>query len=91
MVFLDLYNAKVTDLGRRIASFPVAPRYGKMLALSHQHDLYGYTICIVAALSIQEMLIENVSAESEEKAKWMQTRRFWAGTGNSFLLGKTSF
>ncbi|KAK2584403.1 hypothetical protein KPH14_006785 [Odynerus spinipes] len=83
----DAYNAKVTPLGRSIAAFPVAPRYGKMLALSYQHDLLQYTICMVAALSVQEVLIEGLNMEGTSKNKWLQTRRTWAGIGNSLLLG----
>ncbi|XP_066602003.1 probable ATP-dependent RNA helicase kurz [Prorops nasuta] len=81
------YNAKVTQLGHSIAAFPVAPRYGKMLALSHQHNLLNYTICMVAALSVQEVLIEAFDVEGSTKNKWSQTRRLWAGTANSLLLG----
>ena len=29
-------RAKITKLGKAMAAFPVAPRFGKMLALSHQ-------------------------------------------------------
>ncbi|KAL2718178.1 putative ATP-dependent RNA helicase kurz [Vespula squamosa] len=81
------FNAKVTPLGRSIAAFPVAPRYGKMLALSYQHNLLQYTICMVAALSVQEVLIEGFNMEGKLKNKWLQTRRIWAGIGNSLLLG----
>lgn len=42
---------------------------------------------MVAALSIQEMLIEALSMEGSAKSKWLQIRRHWAGTGNSLLLG----
>nr|XP_012232791.1 PREDICTED: probable ATP-dependent RNA helicase kurz [Linepithema humile] len=83
----ETYCAKVTPLGHSIAAFPVAPRYGKMLALSHQHNLLKYTICMVAALSVQEVLIEALSMEGSAKNKWLQIRRHWAGTGNSLLLG----
>ncbi|XP_044261323.1 probable ATP-dependent RNA helicase kurz [Tribolium madens] len=79
-----LQKGQVTPLGRAIAKFPVLPRFGKMLALSHQQDLLPYTICLVAALSVQEVLQEN---ESEMKTKWAALRRRWAGTGNSLLLG----
>jgi hypothetical protein len=82
----DLYCAKVTNLGKSIAAFPVLPRYGKMLALSQQHNLIAYTVCMVAALSVQELLIEIFGADGNMK-KWTQIRRFWAGTGNSHLLG----
>lgn len=80
---------KVTPLGTAISAFPVAPRYGKMLALSHQHSLLPYTVCMVAALSVQEVLIEVSMSEeqTEQKSKWFRKRMVWAGTGNSLLLG----
>ncbi|XP_012532022.1 probable ATP-dependent RNA helicase kurz [Monomorium pharaonis] len=83
----DIYCAKVTPLGRSIAAFPVSPRYGKMLALSHQHNLSKYTICMVAALSVQEVLLEAFDTDGSAKSKWLETRRSWAGTGNNLLLG----
>ena len=49
---------KITALGRTISKFPVAPKYGKMLALSHQHNLTQHTVTMVAALSMQEVLVE---------------------------------
>lgn len=81
------YNAKVTPLGRSIAAFPVAPRYGKMLALSHQHNLLEYTVCMVAALSVQEVLMEAFEMDGNSRNKWLQMRRFWASTGNNLFLG----
>ncbi|XP_058790532.1 probable ATP-dependent RNA helicase kurz [Phymastichus coffea] len=83
----DLYCAKITDLGKSIAAFPVLPRYGKMLALSQQHNLIAYAICMVAALSVQELLVEAFGIDDNVKTKWTQIRRSWVGTGNSFLLG----
>lgn len=85
---LEIYWRKITPLGRSIAVFPVSPRYGKMLALSNQHNLSKYTICMVAALSVQEVLIETLDIDGPTKSKWLQTRRYWAGTGNNLLLGK---
>ncbi|KAI4454445.1 atp-dependent rna helicase [Holotrichia oblita] len=84
-----LENSKVTPLGRAVAKFPVLPRFGKMLALSLQFDLLPYTICIVAALSVQEVLLETPIGPSsaEIKEKWLIKRRYWAGEGNSLLLG----
>lgn len=81
---------KVTPLGLAISAFPVAPRFGKMLALSHQQSLLPYTVCMVAALSVQEVLQE-VTTSDEETAKqnldWYRRRKQWAGTGNLLLLG----
>lgn len=81
--------AKITKLGSSIAAFPVAPRFGKMLALSHQQKLLEYTITMVAALSVQEVLQEvPLAGESGNKdSKWRSKRRAWAGTGNSLMLG----
>lgn len=82
---------RVTELGRAISAFPVAPRFGKMLALSHQQNLLPYTTCMVAALSVQEVLVEVSMSEQEQHAaqknKWIAKRKTWAGTGNSLLLG----
>ena len=60
-----------------------------MLALSKQNDLIPYTICMVSALSVQELLVESFGS-GEKNNKWVQSRRSWAGTGNSFLLGKSN-
>lgn len=83
-------TTKVTPLGQAISVFPVAPRFGKMLALSHQQNLLPYTICMVAALSVQEVLHE-VSFVSNDtnskKSKWFLRRKAWAGIGNSLFLG----
>ncbi|XP_055640635.1 probable ATP-dependent RNA helicase kurz [Toxorhynchites rutilus septentrionalis] len=80
--------SRVTELGRTISAFPVAPRFGKMLALSHQQGLLAYTVCMVAALSVQEVLQEvSLSDDSDEHKKWRIKRKSWAKTGNSLLLG----
>ncbi|XP_053667451.1 probable ATP-dependent RNA helicase kurz [Anopheles marshallii] len=82
---------RVTELGRTMAAFPVAPRFGKILALSHQHTLLPYAICLVAALSVQEVLEEVSLAEADDNTesgkRWRQKRKVWAGTGESLLLG----
>ncbi|XP_058445760.1 probable ATP-dependent RNA helicase kurz [Malaya genurostris] len=80
--------SRITNLGRTIAAFPVAPRFGKMLALSHQYGLLPYTICMIAALSVQEVLQEvSFSDESSSCTKWRSKRKSWAGSNNSLLLG----
>ncbi|XP_053952110.1 probable ATP-dependent RNA helicase kurz [Anastrepha ludens] len=86
----------VTKLGKVISRFPVAPRFGKMLALSHQQQLLPYTVCLVAALSVQELLMEVGASEHAEDGddgntfahnKWQKKRISWASTGNFQLLG----
>lgn len=84
----------VTRLGRVISRFPLSPRFGKMLALSHQQNLLPYTVCLVAALSIQEVLLEvNLDANelsssiSTESQRWHRKRLVWTSKGNFQLLG----
>ncbi|XP_068158591.1 probable ATP-dependent RNA helicase kurz [Drosophila tropicalis] len=81
----------VTQLGKVISRFPVAPRFGKMLALSHQQQLLPYTVCLVAALSVQEVLVETGVQRTDDVGpssnKFHQKRQSWAATGNYQLLG----
>ncbi|CAG9791538.1 unnamed protein product [Diatraea saccharalis] len=64
---------KVTPLGKAVSAFPLLPRYGKMLALSHQFGLLPYTIALVSALTVQEVM----SGKPDS----------WLATGNTLLLG----
>lgn len=51
-------SCPITALGRTMATFPVAPRYAKMLALSSQHGCLPYAITIVAAMTVRELFEE---------------------------------
>lgn len=55
--FTEVVTA-ITPLGRAMASFPVSPRYSKMLAMGHQHGLLPYIVAIVSALSVQELFVD---------------------------------
>ncbi|KAG7167518.1 ATP-dependent RNA helicase kurz-like [Homarus americanus] len=83
--------SRITSLGKAMAAFPLAPRYGKMLALSHQHSLLPYTVALVAALTVPEVLIETPLDLKENvndvRKRWRTLRMSWAGTGNSRRLG----
>ncbi|KAE8634950.1 hypothetical protein XENTR_v10002484 [Xenopus tropicalis] len=96
----DLQKAKlsspITPLGKTMASFPVAPRYAKMLALGRQHECLPYVITIVAAMTVRELFEEvdrpAVSDEEKEllkgkKARVLQMQRIWAGQGSAQKLG----
>ncbi|XP_009995982.1 PREDICTED: probable ATP-dependent RNA helicase DHX37 [Chaetura pelagica] len=89
-------SCPISPLGRIMATFPVAPRYAKMLALSRQHHCLPYTITIVAAMTVRELFEEfDRPAVSEEetaklkgkKAKFAQMQRIWAGQGPMQKLG----
>ncbi|KAM9393778.1 putative ATP-dependent RNA helicase DHX37 [Pholidichthys leucotaenia] len=96
----DIQQAKlscpITPLGRAMASFPVAPRYAKMLALGKQQDCLPYVIAVVAAMTVREIFedldrparTEDESSKlTQRRARFAQMRRLWAGQGASLLLG----
>ncbi|XP_037114006.1 probable ATP-dependent RNA helicase DHX37 [Syngnathus acus] len=89
-------SCPITPLGRAMASFPVAPRYAKMLALGQQQECLPYVIATVAAMTVREIFEDlNRPAGSEDensklsqrRARMAQMRRLWAGQGPSLLLG----
>ncbi|XP_035196885.1 probable ATP-dependent RNA helicase DHX37 [Oxyura jamaicensis] len=89
-------SCPISPLGRVMATFPVAPRYAKMLALSKQHDCLPYTITIVSAMTVRELFEEfDRPAVSEEetaklkgkKARLLQIQKIWAGQGALQKLG----
>ncbi|XP_047448704.1 probable ATP-dependent RNA helicase DHX37 [Mugil cephalus] len=89
-------SCPITPLGRAMASFPVAPRYAKMLALGKQEDCLPYVIAVVAAMTVREIFEDlDRPARSEDenskltqrRARLNQMRRLWAGQGASLLLG----
>ncbi|KAG5840982.1 hypothetical protein ANANG_G00194730 [Anguilla anguilla] len=89
-------SCPITPLGRAMASFPVAPRYAKMLALGKQQDCLPYVITLVAAMTVRELFedLERPAGSEEEnsklaqrRARLAQMRRLWAGQGASLQLG----
>lgn len=67
-----------------MAVYPLAPRFAKMLCLSLEHDILSFTIAIVAALSVQQVLLQ---PSDNHKKMWHS----WVGRGNSLLLGEIPF
>ncbi|OWK54885.1 putative ATP-dependent RNA helicase DHX37 [Lonchura striata] len=89
-------SCPISPLGRVMATFPVAPRYAKMLALSRQHDCLPYSITIVSAMTVRELFEElDRPAGSEEeaaqlkgrRARFLQMQKVWAGQGPMQKLG----
>ncbi|NXS89666.1 DHX37 helicase, partial [Erpornis zantholeuca] len=89
-------SCPISALGRVMATFPVAPRYAKMLALSRQHNCLPYSITIVSAMTVRELFEEfDRPAVSEEeaaqlkgkRARFLQMQKVWAGQGPMQKLG----
>lgn len=56
-------GGKITDLGKIMASFPVTPRFAKMLVIGQQHGCLPYVIAIVAALSVGDPFLREEGME----------------------------
>lgn len=50
-------NGQVTEIGHRLSTYPLSPRFGKMLQIGHQHGCMPYVIALVAALAVGDLFI----------------------------------
>lgn len=50
-------DGQVTPIGRRLSTYPLSPRFGKMLYIGHQHGCMPYVIALVAALAVGDLFI----------------------------------
>ena len=58
-----------------MSQFPIAPRYARMLVATEQRDLLPYMIMAVAALSVDDLFIdENYEDKQNEDSKQKQQR-----------------
>ncbi|KAK9243577.1 P-loop containing nucleoside triphosphate hydrolase protein [Lipomyces tetrasporus] len=60
-------DGRLTDLGRTMSVFPLAPRFAKMLVIGQQFDCLQYIIAIVAGLSVGDPFLSEheLGLESE--------------------------
>ncbi|XP_039280735.1 probable ATP-dependent RNA helicase kurz isoform X2 [Nilaparvata lugens] len=74
-------DSQLTKLGESMSVFPIAPRFSKMLLLSDQQPgLMQQMVALVAALSVQELLLVG-------ERRWHEARRLSIGSGHSQHLG----
>lgn len=55
-------SGEVTEIGRKMAVFPVAPRFARMLLVGFLHSCTHYTVALVAALSSPEIFLSEQEA-----------------------------
>ncbi|KAI8323975.1 P-loop containing nucleoside triphosphate hydrolase protein [Martensiomyces pterosporus] len=61
-------RGRVTDLGRLMSVFPVAPRFAKMLIVGQQHGCLPYVIAVVAALSVGDPFVKEFHLDADENS-----------------------
>ncbi|KAJ9094105.1 hypothetical protein QFC19_008057 [Naganishia cerealis] len=64
-------GGKITDLGKAMSTFPVTPRFAKMLVIGQQHGCLPYIIAIVSALSVGDPFLreEALGLQPEDEAE----------------------
>ncbi|KAK1149862.1 putative ATP-dependent RNA helicase DHR1 [Aspergillus melleus] len=50
-------QGKITQIGNRLSTYPLSPRFGKMLHIGHQHGCMPYVIALVAALAVGDLFV----------------------------------
>ncbi|KAL2828231.1 P-loop containing nucleoside triphosphate hydrolase protein [Aspergillus cavernicola] len=50
-------DGKISQIGNSLSTYPLSPRFGKMLYVGHQHGCMPYVIGLVAALAVGDMFI----------------------------------
>ncbi len=58
-------GGRITELGKSMASYPVSPRFAKMLVIGRQHDCLPYVVAIVACLSVGDPFLQESSLEAD--------------------------
>ncbi|CAG8442945.1 4688_t:CDS:10 [Ambispora gerdemannii] len=76
-------NSRITELGRTMSTFPISPRFAKMLIIGPQHGCLPYVIALVSLLSagdpfIKEYQLENLDdAAPEKEQRKLKKREFF--------------
>ncbi|OCF55427.1 ATP-dependent RNA helicase DHX37/DHR1 [Kwoniella mangroviensis CBS 10435] len=63
---LGVEGGQITDLGIKMSSYPVTPRFAKMLIIGEQHGCLPYIIAIVAGLSVGDPFVHENAIEIDE-------------------------
>ncbi|KLO14778.1 DHX37 protein [Schizopora paradoxa] len=60
-------DGQITDLGKAMSLFPLAPRFAKMLVGGRQHGCLPYVIAIVAALTVGDPFLREEALHANEE------------------------
>lgn len=57
---IDRDQKHITDLGTTMATFPIIPKFAKMLIIGQQHGCLPFVIAIVSALSVGDPVLRDI-------------------------------
>lgn len=50
-------DGRLTELGRELVSYPLSPRFGKIISLARKNGVLAHAIAVVAALAVGQILL----------------------------------
>ena len=63
-------EGRITPLGRDLSTYPVSPRFAKILAIGHQQNCMYLSVAMVAALATPELFVpENLTDQADTADK----------------------
>nr|CAB3237894.1 probable ATP-dependent RNA helicase DHX37 [Phallusia mammillata] len=87
-------SGKITELGKLMSSFPVHPRFAKMIAMAIERrsksNVIAYVITIVASLTVRELFFAPLASECEAsdkdkvrqiRARLQHLKALWSSVG----------
>ena len=63
---MSIGNGKITELGRAMALFPLAPRFARMLVTGQQHGCLPFVVSIVSVLSVGDPFLFEESLNEDK-------------------------
>ncbi|KAJ6151017.1 ATP-dependent RNA helicase DHR1 [Penicillium chermesinum] len=61
-------DGQVTHIGRRLSTYPLSPRFGKMIYIGHQHGCMPYVIALVSALAVGDLFVAQNEVDPPKRA-----------------------
>ncbi|KAJ5566845.1 hypothetical protein N7535_006151 [Penicillium sp. DV-2018c] len=68
-------DGQVTPIGRRLSTYPLSPRFSKMLHIGHQHGCMPYVIALVAALAVGDLFIPENQLDPNHPSPFAQKKQ----------------
>ena len=59
-------EGKVTAMGKELSLYPLSPRLSRMLCIAQAHGVIDYTITLVAALAVRDLLIPDTQLQLDD-------------------------
>jgi len=59
-LFKNSDNTELTELGRVLSFFPLAPRFSKLILLGRSKKCLPYSILLAAGLSVEELFNKKI-------------------------------